>query len=576
MRQLRRWTAWVLLSGVVLSSLFGTARAEDKAATGEQLLPEEVLVFLSAPSIPVLKERCQGSLFGELLNDPEMKPFLDGVKEKLDELSSEMKDKSGVTLDSLLEIPQGEVTFAVMEMTSRKIGLLLLLDFGDHQSTIDTLLDKLEENLKEHGGEAETADYESVPVTTYTFENEGSNPFNQLSFFTRDNCLVLASSPDITHEVLDRWDGKSEETFAQNDVYKYILDKCASEGRAPVFKWYFNPIGLTQSILGMVQTQIPQAGMAIGFLPILGLNNLKGMGGVGDIDVEDFDSVGRTFLYVDQPTSGLLNMFQFPAADLSPPKWVPADAALYSGMNWDVNAAYSAIETLVDTFQGPGAFARMVDEVAENENGPGIHPKNDLIDQLDGQIHIVMGALEEKEEDEEPTAPKMLFALDVKDAQKMGSVLAKAAKSDSFPGTTREFEGATIYQMEADGENSVAMALAEKHLLIGNDVSLLENALRPRGGGPSLSSSPTFQKLSSKFPEKASMLSYQNGSHQAETMYNALKSGNGIDIPEDLSDLLSKLPEFEVLKKYLRVSGGYTVPDKKGAFSSTFTLKEEK
>ena len=40
-------------------------------------------------------------------------------------------------------------------------------------------------------------------------------------------------------------------------------------------------------------------------------------------------------------------------------------------------------------------------------------------------------------------------------------------------------------------------------------------------------------------------------------------------------DVVAKLPDYEVLKKYMRASGGYVVPDKKGAFWVSFTLKEQ-
>jgi hypothetical protein len=54
------------------------------------------------------------------------------------------------------------------------------------------------------------------------------------------------------------------------------------------------------------------------------------------------------------------------------------------------------------------------------------------------------------------------------------------------------------------------------------------------------------------------------------------KSGNlPGDVSEDVRELVEKLPDFEVLKKYLRASGGYTVPDEHGALSVSFTLKDQ-
>jgi hypothetical protein len=65
------------------------------------------------------------------------------------------------------------------------------------------------------------------------------------------------------------------------------------------------------------------------------------------------------------------------------------------------------------------------------------------------------------------------------------------------------------------------------------------------------------------------MLSFQRSDAGLKTYYNLLKNADnfwdGVDV--------SKLPPFEVLAKYLQPSGGYTVPDEKGAKSVTYSLK---
>ena len=57
------------------------------------------------------------------------------------------------------------------------------------------------------------------------------------------------------------------------------------------------------------------------FMPLLGINNLKGIGGNIDLVTDEFDSISRTLIYVDLPASGLLKVFQFPAVEQSPPSW---------------------------------------------------------------------------------------------------------------------------------------------------------------------------------------------------------------------------------------------------------------
>ncbi len=577
MRRFRMRAAWAWTLAACLAVTAVPVRAEDDdedGAGGESLLPRETLVYFSIPSLPEFKEQLDNSLFGEMLKDPELQPFIDGVKAKIGEGAGAIKDEVGVSLEDILAIPSGEITFAAVELSTRKIGLVLLLEYGDHKSTVDTLLDKMEGALKEMGGEVEGEDVEGVNIRTFTFPSEQDLPFDKMAYFDHDEYLVLASDPEALKAILERWDGKSDDTFAEHDTYKYLMEKCVAEGQEPALKWFVNPIGLAQSVIGMMQAEYPQAGMALGVLPILGLDKLKALGGAGLVSVDDFDGLSKMFIYVDQPTTGILNLFQFPAAELAPPKWVPADVGMYWAMNWNVASAYSATEILFDSFSGPGSFGKIIDQMAEREDGPGLHLKKDVIDQLSGQIHVVMG--ESEAEDGLAPTPKMMFALDLKNPSKMNAVLAKAAKSDGFRGETRDFEGTTIYDVEGAGDGNASLAVAEKHLFIATDTALLENALRPRSEMPALAADPVYKKLAAKFPKKASMVGYQNGSSQLKSVYQVMKSGNiPGDVPEDVRELIGKLPDFEVLEKYLRANGSYTVPDKKGALTTSFTLRDQ-
>ena len=149
------------------------------------------------------------------------------------------------------------------------------------------------------------------------------------------------------------------------------MERCHDESGDPTMKFFLNPIGLVQSGLNMAQTIQPQVGMVSPFLPMLGFDKLKGWGGASYVATGDFDSVSKTFVYADSPT-GVLNVFQFPATEITPPKWVSAGVSMYFGGNWNVAGAYTAVEGLVDMFMGRGHLSRLMDQAANA--GPGIHP----------------------------------------------------------------------------------------------------------------------------------------------------------------------------------------------------------
>ena len=88
--------------------------------------------------------------------------------------------------------------------------------------------------------------------------------------------------------------------------------------------------------------------LALGFATSLtnydgfNLDNLKfrGLGNYARI-LEDDDvlySFSRTLVYMEQPPTGVLNLFQFPATNLAPPKWIIATTGAFSlspcGRGW--------------------------------------------------------------------------------------------------------------------------------------------------------------------------------------------------------------------------------------------------
>jgi hypothetical protein len=307
----------------------------------------------------------------------------------------------------------------------------------------------------------------------------------------------------------------------------------------------------------------------MGFLPILGLDRFKGYGGTTDMGVEDYGTINRAFAYVEQPASGVLGLFNFPAVDQAPPAWVPADVAMWMGLNWNVEEAYLSVESVVDSFQGPGSLGKVLDALAADGDGPGIHVKNDVIDNLAGKIQVVSLA-PPATRDDAPPVPTMLFSIALKDAAAMQKTLTKAAKSDGFPGKARQFEGVTVYDVPAD-EMTVSVAVAGDSLVITTDTPALESRIRGKAAKP-LAGSDAYKAILKYLPKKASLVSYSKQDAQIKTVYDMLKKQDndqlqGID--------LGKLPDFSVIQKYLKPSIGYAIPDENGALFVGFTLSDE-
>ncbi|MEZ6052722.1 MAG: hypothetical protein R3C02_15255 [Planctomycetaceae bacterium] len=552
-----------------------------KAAEGvpaERRLPQGTTVFLSVPNAVEAYEQFQKTSFGRLLQDEALQPVREEIEAWCEELSEKAQDELGLPPSDLLNLFHGEIAFAVVQPPAKDLGVVLLMDFGDHRETLDALLEKAEEALEDEDGERSAETLHDTEVTVYTFENEDADEDEEpstLVYCIKDQYLVASSSIDIVDEVLSRWDGEADRSFADDETYSRLMQKCESgESEHPQVRWYLAPIDLFRSVASIPQANsgpVPLS-MVMGFLPVLGIDKIEAVGGTATMMTEEYDTVTRTYLALDQPTTGVLKMFEFPATDQQPPRWVPSTASAYSSMNWDIAGAYKAVETLVDFFQPPGTLANLVDQLSQT--GPMIHIKDDVIDSLTGRIQF-LGEVREDVDVSDAAIQPMALALTLSNEDRMKDVLDRLSAAVGDGVTTREFLDVTIYEAEVPnfqgGEpQMMGVAVARGQFFFATDVQLLENYLRDDGASEPLANTNDYRKVASHFPGQTSIMAFSKAAAQIRPYYEMFRSGAIGDAIEEVD--FSKLPEFDEIAHYFSLNGSYAVPDDGGALFIGFSL----
>lgn len=596
----------VLFRAAAVAALAATLLAKPAAAQdktpGPKLLPRTVYLYVSAPDVETLKERVKGSAFGALLNDPKLQPTYDQIKEKAAEAGGKVEQELGVSIADLLKVPAGELSVGVFDVpgaTDGGVGIVLILDYGDNESTVKTLLEKAEAALEKNGSKRTTEEFEGTEIVVYTKEGgesdsqtedddldiegeddatPGAGAPNTVAWFHKDGRYVWGNGAPALEAVLARWDGGHDDTLASNEIYAYASEKTRSDDRDPIFTWYVDPVGAFQAFATRAQGGPQPLQMATAFLPMLGVTKVKAFAGSVDASTAEFDTISKAFLYVEQPATGVLGIFQFPPAELAPPEWVPESAAMYLGANWDVPAAVQSVKTLVDTFQGPGAFDQIMNRAASSPNAK-VHPQKDLLDQLTGRLDLVnFPAVVPRNAPQggPPVAQQpAVIAVGVKDEAKMKDLLNRLSQTQGFPGKKRDFQGTTIYELPvpnpAGTSSNMAFAAAKGSLIFATDPARMEEILRSGGGTAPLAQSDAYKAIAEHMPDQVSMISYSDQRDQFKTVYEAFRSGQFGQQIEGFD--FSVLPPFEDIAKYFRSSGSYAVPDENGALFVSFSLK---
>lgn len=580
-RDMKIWTRTLALLLAAQSLLLfeaGLLVADDPIPC-ERRLPREVVAYVSFRNVAELKAQFGQTLTGQLVQDESLSEFRAALDNQIAELSKTVEEYVGLSVSQLLEIPHGEVCAALAIQTDGKPAAVLLLDFGEKVDAVNKMLEKLGEDAKDKQLERSEEEFEDTKFIVYrrAGEEENKGPQDAVAYFLKDTFLVVGNGPTPLKSVLNRWDGKHENTLSENTVFHYLVQNTRDEQQTagPLLTWFVDPIGLFKAALSANPKAAPQAGMALTMLPFLGVDRFKGIGGSFDMARGDYDMVSRTLVYFDPPVKGILRMFQFDPEGQAPPKWVTDQSSSYFAINWNIAKAYGAAESLVDSFQGAGAFSRFIQQLADNEQSGGVHIKKDLIDQLTGKAHVIGESSGSDDEDSE----KYLVAADLSNVAGTKATLRKLVQIPGVQIKEREFQGETIYEIGTDeGEDATPMGIvvAENHLMFATDVKLLERVLRGTEGRETLAESASYKRIAKRFPEKTASIGYTREDNSVQSLLAFLKSPGASSIfGSDAADLVSKVPSLDSLRKYMSSSGSYMQPDERGLKIISFSLKKD-
>lgn len=595
-----QFTRVMVTSTLMLSSFFGAAfgqttaeresAATEESVSSEQILPKDTYLYFSLPGVQDMKEAFAASSTGRLWADPAFDDFKEEINKafgsEISESQSKIQEALGLTLEELLNIPSGEVTLAVSAAPGKKLGAVLFVDYGESESAVQGLLQKATEALSASEGlEPANTVYDGTELTMFKVKGEiaKKTPLaKEFGWFMKDHRLVASNSSAVLQMVLNNWDGSAKGTLYENPVYSYIMEKCGgdedNEEVTDLIIMYMDPIGLFTKIIetGSAGEAGMGASVALGFLPTLGLNQLKAFGAVGQTGVENFEGISRSFIYTEQPPAGAMRVFMLDQVDQTPPEWVKEGASMYMATKWQAGEAYDAIEALFDMFQGAGALAAVIEDLAGK--GPQVHIKNDVIDLLDGNVRMVSAPAAESST---AAGDQMLFAIGVRDTDKAVDLLTKLTSEDDFPGTTREFQGVTVHEIEPGNGQKISFTVARNMLLIGVGDTILEQVLRDDSDLKPLAETDDFKAVAEHFPAGALAVTFNHPASQYRSLYEMLKSGKAAENFPGMDDFFqridfSRLPSFDVIEKYMAPAGGSWIGDENGVLMQQFSLTPEK
>jgi len=589
------------LLGLMLSAiLVSSAWAERPNAA--KIVSDQTFAFLRVANTPDFIAKMEQTAIGKAANDPQMQPFVSGIWQTLKQSAANAEERSGITLEELLSIPQGELAAGVVAMQEGNPGVIIFCDLGKDTRVIERVVSLLETVAGNDGALIERSQFKDAEITLI----RGNN--GPLAICIHENVLVLSNRIEVVEDTIEHWSGDREDSLASDDRFSTIVSSSRGTKDEPAqMIWYINPID------GMRNITRNQSGAAyiMGFLPVLGLDGVKAIGGSYIAATEDFDTIGHLHIMLERPRTGVIEMIALKNASTEPEGWVPEDVTNYMTSNWDLEKSYGALENLYDSIFGDGKLAEEMDRRINQRTG--IDFKTEVIDNLEGKFTLVQWY--------EPPArinsQATFIAAKVKDRAMMQRTLDRIV--ESLPRLNdnvekRNFGDATFYVANVANapipedasderrrrmENRRALrpepcfGLIGDYLFFADRPGIVEHVAMTFGGdAPRLAEDLSFKLVLNKLQDhagerKVAMVSFARPEESLRMVYELVQADSTKDFigrRAERNDFFKNLqgnldanplPDFNVISQYLAPSGAIMVDDETGLHWIGFSLKRE-
>lgn len=399
----RYYKACLTLSFVAGLIVAAPAIAKAERPNSMRLFPGRSVFFFRTPDATELSDRFNSGAGGEMVNDPEISPFLKSLFNRMDASYREGPGKAtGGGLADMMALFEGELAFAVVPRRNEAPGIVFLADtvsaanrtagdamaLADGQERATKFLDSIRAYAT---GKGERVSSEQVGSVTAMVIRQGDNANETTATVERDGVLIVCNDRILLETVVNKWDEAEglavtpvvegeEEKPAENEddakraqrlrqryatslsdskAFTESLRECVSERLGagdespPQLVAFIDPVGIFRA----AAQENASMRIALATLPILGIDGVKGAAGAVWINEGEWDSLFRAHLLLDNPRAGILKMARLLPCDPTPVDAIPAEVSSYTCGAVDAAGTLSGAGQLYDRIRGEGRFA---------------------------------------------------------------------------------------------------------------------------------------------------------------------------------------------------------------------------
>jgi len=576
----------VAFSCSLLVIVSATCSQAESFPPSETIFPATTRAWISLPDSRGFSEAFGQSTYGQLTQDPSMKPFIESFRRQLAESGGERLGKLGLKLKDFEKVPGGEIAAAAIGLDDGLLATVLLVDTTGHEEEAIALLKKIEKRLVDQKSRKLSVKGMPEEIRIYALPPSADDAVRdvedvrelRVAFATVPGALVVGDHAATVADVLAALDKGRADSLASHNTFAAVAKHCGehmANAVAPL-RWYIDPFRFAA---GYKATNPPrERRKGPDYLAILGRQGfdvIKAAGGVVAFDDGIYEMRHHAMIYAPpldgrEPFAvdrfdGAARLLHFPNVDsISPPAWAPRDVSSWVSMKWDLQNAFQSIEPLVDDIVGEkGVFDDVIASLKEDPDGPQIDVEKDLVGCFGNEVTVISDYVEPIGVESE----RLVIAIKTTDPEKVAETVGKSMATDpdmqrvesnghviwelidrtmEIPTLEIETPGGAIPHADDDPRTArrrrqqlrereekllphSAVTTAHGYLLIASHRDFLERVLATPESGESLATSGDYSvasvELSKLLPGSVAAGSFNREDEAIRPVYETLRQG---------------------------------------------------
>ncbi len=309
-------------SSLSLLSLLAAVRLGGAAGPDASWLPASTVGYVWLTEPETFLTAAKATAPGKLLDSKPFEDFFKSVWEGQEKDPHSVAWLQGLTLEEVRQIGSGSLVLAVVPGSGRPPALVLLLDVQKRQKQAAEVLHTVVGRLEKLGAKRR----QNGQVLACDLPDKFAlGSLKQLAYAFKDGILIASNQPAVVQDILAR---KGGATLADSPVYQATTARALKETPGALGCFFIDPLGCWRTWRGLLAEKV----RGQDWLKILekeGFSAIKGAGGAISI-ARSGEVVVRGLVRAPRPYQRSMRMLTFTNdANIVPPAWVPADAAIW-------------------------------------------------------------------------------------------------------------------------------------------------------------------------------------------------------------------------------------------------------